>query len=69
MLEHVHSLNTDEDNCEECGGHLYEIRLYGRWRKVTAYIFRSWSGERRLDLNMYQGPVYYLGTTDEVERR
>ena len=27
----------------------YEIQMNGRWLDVTEYIFRSWTGARRLD--------------------
>ena len=48
-----------------------EINYKGKWYRVTANEFRSWTGERRI-LNIdnpstpfyeeYNGPVYKLGT-------
>jgi hypothetical protein len=62
-LDHCHSYTPDEKECETCGGHLYELDVDGRGNYVTvsAYIFRSWTGPRRLDGADYRGPVYLLG--------
>lgn len=67
MLEHYHPRTDDEARCDECGGHVYEVSIRGRWAKTSAYIFRSWSGPRRIDGENYNGPVYLLGT-EEVHK-
>lgn len=38
-----------------------EIMVNGRWVGVTWWIFRSWSGRRRLDGLPYYGPSCLLG--------
>jgi hypothetical protein len=45
----------------------YELktRPTSEWVKVTEYIFRSWTGQRRINGVEYHGPCYYLGT-DEI---
>jgi hypothetical protein len=40
----------------------YEIQCYKEWVEVTEYIFRSWTGARRIDGVDHTGPVYRLGT-------
>ncbi len=45
----------------------YEIKVNGEWVQVTEYIFRSWTGSRRLSDEQYDGPVFFLGT-DQVSR-
>lgn len=64
MLSHVHNYTPDEAHCESCGGHVYEILLHNTWHQTTAYIFRSWTGARRIDGENYNGPVYVLGTKE-----
>ncbi len=45
----------------------FEIKTeHGSWVKVTEYIFRSYTGERRKNGKKYHGPVYYLGTNKEI---
>lgn len=44
-----------------------EIKIHGIWHKVSPYIFRSWSGARRIDDKEVEGPVYFLGS-NEVSR-
>jgi hypothetical protein len=48
----------------------YQIQVYGSWTTVDSWIFRSWSGKRRIvygsldgiiETMDYKGPVYYLG--------
>lgn len=54
-----------------CDDLLLEIRVHPRsekWSKVTSYIFRSWSGQRRIDGKAFDGVVFYLGT-NEISRR
>ncbi len=42
---------------------MYKIKLcYGKWIEVAEYVFRSWTGERKLNDKPYNGPVYVLGT-------
>ena len=38
-----------------------QIRAGGPWVKVRYDIFRSWSGQRRIDGAPYHGPVHTLG--------
>lgn len=40
---------------------MMEIKVNGSWVKVTFWIFRSWSGLRRLDGKPYYGPSCLLG--------
>lgn len=42
-----------------------EIKVNGMFVKVSEWIFRSWSGERRINGKAYHHHVFYLGT-DEV---
>lgn len=44
----------------------YEIKQGGRWLKVDAWIFRSWTGARRVDSVPYAGANFYLGNAKEV---
>lgn len=65
FLSHYHSYHPHELACPECGGHVYEIRIRyssAKLSRTSAWIFRSWSGERYLDGKPYTGPVYELGT-------
>jgi len=39
-----------------------EVLVNGRWVKVTWWIFRSWSGLRRLNDRAYHGPSCLLGS-------
>ena len=39
-----------------------EIKVYDRWVEVDWYIFRSWSGGRRMDGQTYIGPTALLGS-------
>jgi hypothetical protein len=64
FLGHVHTYTPDEDACDECGGHVYEVKVNGRWCKTSAYIFRSWTGPRRLDGKDYNGPIFILGSEE-----
>jgi hypothetical protein len=64
MLEHFHTYTDDEARCYLCGGHVYEVSIRGRWHKTSAYMFRSWTGSRRIDGENYNGPVYFLGTEE-----
>lgn len=68
-LDHVHPYAPDERACPECGGHEYAIKLREQWLSVTQWVFRSWTGPRRLDGEDFEGPVYYLGSTEVSERR
>jgi len=38
-----------------------EIRT-NRWSTVTADMFRSWAGNRKINGRPYAGPVYFLWT-------
>jgi hypothetical protein len=40
----------------------HEILSNGQWVEVTDHIFRSWTGERRLNGSKYHGPIYNLGS-------
>lgn len=44
---------------------IYEIKQSNRWLIVDEWIFRSWTGERKLNGEPFNGDVYILGT-DEV---
>ena len=46
---------------------LYEVQNGNRWLTTTEYLFRSWTGERRIDGKPYHGPVYFLGS-DRISR-
>lgn len=41
-----------------------EISVNGSWVEVNDWIFRSWSGHRRLNGGAYFGPVFLLGKDD-----
>lgn len=62
-LTHVHSYTPDERACPECGEHVYEIQVRpsAPFVTVTQWIFRSWTGPRRLDGEAFVGPVFILG--------
>lgn len=45
----------------------YEICVNNMWFETTLWIFRSWSGPRRIDGKPYTGPTYYLGSDDKVK--
>lgn len=64
QITHIHSFSPDEKACETCSGHVYEIMVNARWCKVTTWVFRSWTGPRRLDGKPYVGPSYFLGSMD-----
>jgi len=38
-----------------------------RWHRVTCIDFRSWDGKRRIQGELYEGPLYAYGTNREVE--
>jgi len=38
------------------------IKLHSKWVAVDAYIWRSWTGLRRIDQAEHHGPTYLLGT-------
>lgn len=40
---------------------ILEICVNDKWVKVSWYIFRSWSGLRRIDGLPYYGPTCLLG--------
>jgi hypothetical protein len=42
-----------------------EILSNRSWIEVTRYIFRSYTGPRRINGKPYNGPRYYLGTNDQ----
>ncbi len=42
----------------------YEIKERDQWLEVSIWIFRSWGGERKINGEVYKGPVYYLGSND-----
>jgi len=65
-LTHIHSYTPDERTCDECGGHVYEVqtRPGGSWCKTSQWMFRSWSGARRIDGEPFDGPVYILGNRE-----
>jgi hypothetical protein len=44
-----------------------EILTVSGWVHVDAWIFRSWSGARRIDGDAHKGQVYFLGS-DKVAR-
>lgn len=50
------------------GGPLYELRPGpGReWTPVDVRVFRSWTGERRINGEPYDGPVYVFGSNDKA---
>lgn len=48
---------------------LYEIEVNSKWLEVTHNIFRSWTGERRIDGFEYDGPVYKLGAMSPEQDR
>ena len=37
-----------------------------RWHRVTPTDFRSWDGKRRIQGEMYEGPLYAYGTNRKV---
>ena len=41
-----------------------EVYLVGskRWHRVTCNDFKSWDGERRINGDIYKGPLYAYGT-------
>lgn len=41
----------------------YEVYVNRQWHAVNVWIFRSFSGDRRINDRPYHGPVYYLGTS------
>jgi len=43
-----------------------EIRT-NRWSPVTADMFRSWSGNRKINGRPYTGPVYFLWSNQVSE--
>ena len=40
-----------------------EVRA-DRWSTVTADMFRSWAGNRKINGRVYNGPVYYLWSNE-----
>jgi hypothetical protein len=69
ILRHVHSYNPDALACEVCGGRTYEIQTdHGQWCTTSQWMFRSWSGPRRLDGLTFGGAIYLLGSDKVYER-
>ena len=50
----------NESQCCEITSGTNRVRITGR-------EFRSWNGERYLQGNTYEGPLYYYGTNEIVE--
>jgi hypothetical protein len=69
-LSHVHGTTAEAQDCPECGPHKYEIRVRpsAEYVAVSHWIFRSWTGPRKLDGIEYVGPTFNLGGTEEVAR-
>lgn len=44
----------------------WEIKKGESWLVVDRYIFRSWTGERRVNGKPYKGRVFVLGTSEPV---
>lgn len=44
-----------------------QVKINNKWYRVTASDFRSFAGERRIDEQEYQGPIYYKGTNTLYE--
>ena len=47
---------------------MFKIKVYNNWIEVDKWIFRSWTGERKLNNKLYNGPVYVLGSDKVVAR-
>ena len=45
-----------------------ELQVNGGWIEVDPYIFRSWTGPRRINGEDYDGPVFYLGSSKRAEK-
>ena len=41
-----------------------ECYVNASWVKVSSWIFRSWTGNRKVNGKSYNGPVFVLGTND-----
>ncbi len=53
-------------------GSKMEVRINGRWYAVSMYIWRSWTGRRRMNGREHHGAVFVLGTnrlTDSNQAR
>ena len=44
----------------------YEIKSNGNWITVNEWIFRSWTGERRINGELYNGEVFYLDSAAQT---
>lgn len=65
ILGHLHSNTRDQYACGVCGGRTYEVQSdRGTWLRTSQWMFRSWSGPRRLDGLTFDGPVYILGNAE-----
>lgn len=51
----------------------YQCLVNRQWVDVSVWIFRSWSGQRRIasraGMLIYYGPVYLLGKRDKTTRQ
>lgn len=60
--------------CESCDEAMqsqtavFEIVTNGSWIKVDVYIFRSYTGQRRLNGRAWLGPVFMLGKSEIAVR-
>ena len=55
--------------CAYCGkqGKLQILSNVNIWIEVSAWVFRSWAGKRKLDGRNYHSDVYFLGTNKIVK--
>jgi len=60
--EETGKLIYDFDRASYC-----EVCIEDNWCRSTAREFRSFDGKRRLNGELYEGPVYYFKTNDLVK--
>lgn len=41
----------------------------GKWARVTGNHFRSYTGNRRINGDPYNGPIYYQGTNTRYKKK
>lgn len=44
-------------------GDILEAKVNSRWVKCPAWTWRSWTGPRRVNGELYTGPVFFLGSS------
>jgi hypothetical protein len=60
-------LSPPRDFDDSIGEKVLQVMHGEEWIEVTETVFRSWTGLRRINGEDHHGPVYSLGTLDNLK--